>query len=206
MPKMDGYELTQAIRTEEKEGMRMPIIVLTANALKGEAERCRAVGMDDYRSKPLPLADLNALLQEWLPVTQSTQPASAPPDLLILPAQLVPEHAPANTGAPVNMSVLREMVGDDPDFVRTFVQDFRAKAIRTQGDLRAACHSREVKAVVSAAHNLKSLARTVGAFGLGDLCEALEQEGKAGDCDALNVLLPRFETEMVVVEDYLDRQ
>ena len=62
MPRMDGYELTQAIRAEEKDGRRIPIIALTANALKGEAERCHAVGMDDYHSKPSPLAELKGVL------------------------------------------------------------------------------------------------------------------------------------------------
>jgi two-component system sensor histidine kinase/response regulator len=70
MPQMDGYELATAIRAEEKGGTRIPIIALTANALKGEADRCREVGMDDYRSKPTPLADLKSVLEKWLPVTK----------------------------------------------------------------------------------------------------------------------------------------
>ena len=67
MPKMDGYELTQAIRAEEKGDKRIPIIALTANALKGEADHCRGVGMNDYRSKPSPLAELKSVLEQWLP-------------------------------------------------------------------------------------------------------------------------------------------
>ena len=55
MPEMDGYQLTQAIRAEEARGRRIPIVALTANALRHEAERCRAVGMDDYLSKPAQL-------------------------------------------------------------------------------------------------------------------------------------------------------
>ena len=87
MPKLDGYELTQAIRAEEKDGRRIPIIALTANALKGEAEHCRAVGMDDYRSKPSPLAELKAVLDQWLPVIESAVDASA---LSGLPAPAAP--------------------------------------------------------------------------------------------------------------------
>ena len=54
----------------------MPIIALTANALKGEAEHCRAVGMDDYRSKPSPLAELKSVLDKWLPVAHAGADAS----------------------------------------------------------------------------------------------------------------------------------
>jgi len=67
MPTMDGYELTAAIRTEEAQSNRsyIPIIALTANAMQGEADRCKALGMDDYLSKPVQLAVLKKLLHEW---------------------------------------------------------------------------------------------------------------------------------------------
>ncbi|MDO8706462.1 MAG: ATP-binding protein, partial [Sulfuricaulis sp.] len=71
MPEMDGYELTAAIRAAEKTGVgkrRTPIIAFTANALKGEADHCRAIGMDDYLSKPVQLVNLKAMLEKWLPV------------------------------------------------------------------------------------------------------------------------------------------
>ncbi|MDO8934262.1 MAG: response regulator, partial [Rhodocyclaceae bacterium] len=71
MPEMDGYELAAAIRDNEagqRAGKRrIPIVALTANALKGEAEHCRAIGMDDYLSKPAQLVDLGTMLEKWLP-------------------------------------------------------------------------------------------------------------------------------------------
>lgn len=69
MPEMDGYELAAAVRALESAtpgAPRKPVIAITANALKGEADHCRAIGMDDYLSKPVQLPHLKATLEKWL--------------------------------------------------------------------------------------------------------------------------------------------
>jgi signal transduction histidine kinase/response regulator RpfG family c-di-GMP phosphodiesterase len=65
MPIMNGYDAAAAIRDEEKDG-RTPIIALTAGTVKGEREKCLAVGMDDYMSKPFQRATLESMLKQWL--------------------------------------------------------------------------------------------------------------------------------------------
>lgn len=66
MPVMDGIEATQRIRTlEQQTHQHIPIIGMTANAMKGDREKCLAAGMDDYMSKPLSLPDLNRVLEQW---------------------------------------------------------------------------------------------------------------------------------------------
>ena len=61
MPTMDGLEATRSIRAEATEG-RLPIFALTANAMAGERERCLAVGMYDFLSKPIRQEELTAML------------------------------------------------------------------------------------------------------------------------------------------------
>jgi CheY-like chemotaxis protein len=73
MPGLDGFALASTIRKEEPAGTRMPIIAVTANALKGEAERCIDSGMDDFLTKPLRLNKLAPVLNKWLPNPASTQ-------------------------------------------------------------------------------------------------------------------------------------
>jgi PAS domain S-box-containing protein len=67
MPKMDGLEATAAIRKKESDdGGRIPIIAMTAHALKGDNERCREAGMDDYVSKPIKTDELFSAIKRQL--------------------------------------------------------------------------------------------------------------------------------------------
>jgi two-component system, sensor histidine kinase and response regulator len=68
MPVMDGYEATRQIRAREAGGAHIPIIALTAHAMKGADLECSAVGMDDYVSKPIDRDQLNARIERWLSV------------------------------------------------------------------------------------------------------------------------------------------
>ena len=70
MPEMDGFEATTAIRQQELEtGTHIPIIALTASAMRGDRQRCFDAGMDDYLSKPVRMEDLRAMLERWSTTT-----------------------------------------------------------------------------------------------------------------------------------------
>ncbi|MDE1461963.1 response regulator [Spartinivicinus poritis] len=76
MPVMDGYEATQKIRQEHCSGS-LPIIAMTANAMKGDRERCLAAGMNDYLSKPIKKDQLLEVLKKQLAVVFQTKPQPA---------------------------------------------------------------------------------------------------------------------------------
>jgi len=180
MPEMDGYDLAAAIRTLEGGRSRIPIIALSANALRGESERCFAAGMDDYLSKPTPLAALGAMMEKWLP-----------------------RHEPAPT-PPIDVAVLQAIVGADEQVTAEFLRDFRASAQRMSESLAVACAEHRTADATSAAHCLKSSASTVGAPRLAQVCAQIEAAGRAGETGVMAMLLPSFNAEVRAVEDYLD--
>ncbi len=193
MPEMDGYELTAAIRASESGHSHIPIVAFTANAIKGEEERCRAVGMDDYLSKPVQVVALKTILEKWLPCMDiQNHDASAP------------SARSGSSSAPLDVNVLKGLVGDDAAVIRGFLTDFHGSATGMAAALRNACMAGQADEAGAIAHKLKSSARSVGALPLGELCAEIEQAGKAADVKALAALLPKFEQEFASVKQYLE--
>ena len=202
MPEMDGYELTSAIRAGDTGKARKPIIAFTANALKGEAERCIALGMNDYLTKPVELKKLSAILNKWLP------PASNPAITQgkeLFSAEIGSVEKATHTSIPVEVNVLKAIVGDDEVMIAEFLHEFRLSAEKIAGELRIAYAAKQAENAGALAHKLKSSSRSVGALALGELCAQIEQAGKNGDFGSLALLLPKFEQELISVNNFLGR-
>jgi signal transduction histidine kinase/DNA-binding response OmpR family regulator len=94
MPQLDGFETTIAIRAGEKEtGRHMPIIAMTANAMKGDREKCLASGMDAYISKPIQVEELFDALESWAVSVESGQTTARPDRLAAIGTNATPEEA-----------------------------------------------------------------------------------------------------------------
>jgi PAS domain S-box-containing protein len=170
MPHMDGFELTEAIRQAEAKGKRLPIVAITANAMQGEAERCRARGMDDYLSKPLRMVELAPMLQKWLPL--ATQHLQA----LLVEADTTLGQLPI-----WEATTLGQMVGDNPAIHRRLLEKFLLNAEKQVAVIVLATDAGEFSAAADVAHAFKSASRMVGALRLGELCEQIETAGHTGD-------------------------
>lgn len=189
MPHMNGYELTAAIRAEEKTGTsHTPIIALTANALKDEKEICKAAGMDDYLSKPVRLDNLKAMLEKWMPVTSPSRIAS---------------QVEVATERPVDVRVLQDLIGNDAAVINDFLQDFSARSVSIAAELNTDYAAGRLVEAGETAHQLKSSARSIGALKLGELCEQIEHTCNTGESAALAELISHFNEEMTAVVNYL---
>jgi PAS domain S-box-containing protein len=194
MPDMDGYMLAETIRGEEVEhGLaryrRMPILALTANAVRGEAMRAQAAGMDEYLTKPLQLHLLRAALAKWMPGD------GAPPVEIVASAEAV--RVVSDTSV-IDVGVLRDLIGDDEAIVTRFLTEYRVSAARLSAEMHAATDNRQIGEV---AHKLKSISRSVGAMALGDLCAELENACRTRPREALSQGLVQFDAAMQAVDE-----
>ena len=187
MPGMDGYELASTLRREEAPGRRLPIVALTANALSGEADRCRLAGMDDYLSKPVQLDQLGATLARWL------APAVSPP------WTSTPMPAEAAELPVFDETALARLIGDDPVQLDVFRRDFLVSTRATAQVLRTAAGRSDWAQAGALGHRLKSSARAMGAMAMGSSCAGLEQAGAAGDGVAVHAWLQRFEHDLAAL-------
>jgi PAS domain S-box-containing protein len=200
MPQMDGYELTAAIRAAEAGQRRIPIVAVTANAVKGEARRCHEVGMDDYMTKPVQLSALKALLMRWL------TPADVAPDRLEPNESVVaPSDGHAQSGSmAADLTVLADLVGEDADQIAEVLNLFQTTSEQLREQIRGGISSGRLKVVADAAHQLKSNARSIGASAFGDTCAAIEQMADDGNADGVRDGFALFEAELAVLSRYLE--
>jgi HPt (histidine-containing phosphotransfer) domain-containing protein len=101
------------------------------------------------------------------------------------------------------VSVLEALVGTNPQLIQEFLDEFAVNAAGLALELSDACKDLQSPVAAGIAHKLKSSSRSVGALRLGDICAAMETAGNAGDLAVLRELLPGFQTEMALVEDFL---
>jgi len=168
MPGMDGFALTRQLRVQEADngGARTPIVAVTANAMRGEEERCLAAGMDAYLAKPVAIDRLRATLERWLPIGDSARAAPS-----------------ASVGAAIDRNVLAAWLGDDRDGIEDLLRKFRDSAVESEQAINAAWRAADLASLAVAAHRLKGAAQAVGATRLGAAADGLEKAGKAGDRD-----------------------
>ena len=169
MPEMDGFEATDAIRTQEKiTGRHLPIIAMTAHAMKGDRERCLEAGMDDYIAKPVHAAELLQVLQKFEP----QEAAAAFPGL---PAETTSAH-------PVfDRETALERVNFEEELLDEVTQLFLTDLPNRIAELQSALERGDAKPLEMAAHSLKGSASYVGAARTAAQAFKLETMGRSGD-------------------------
>ncbi len=174
MPLMDGYEATGRIRQLEEESgsPRVPVIALTAHAMKGDREHCLAVGMDDYLSKPFTEKQLYSILEKWLPrKTGNTRQAD----------EEQTENSSSSLEA-VDESVLDNyrsiQQSEQPDIIKRLIEVYLKNSPEIMQAIFEASGRGDMENLWQYAHSLKSSSANLGAVNLARLCEELEMIGR----------------------------
>jgi signal transduction histidine kinase/DNA-binding response OmpR family regulator len=172
MPVMDGYEATRALRLRP-ELKDLPVIAMTANAMAGDREKVLAVGMNDHIAKPVHVDELFATLARWV---QPKSPQAAGPELETV------------TGLDASAG-LKAVRGNEKLYRRLLVM-FRQREAEFETRFRDARAHADTPAAVREAHDLKSVAGTLGMPEVQRAAQALEVacEQEAGD-EAIELLL-----------------
>jgi len=190
MPEMDGFEATAAIRQlESTAGGHVPIIGLTAHAMKGDRERCLAAGMDGYVSKPIRPEMLFEAIDAVL--KGRPQPDSAP-------------DTEARTRVLHDRELLA-MVGGDSDVVSELARLFLEDGPRRLEDIKAALAAGDHEAVRNAAHTLKGSAASICAARTADAALRLEQLAQASDLAGARGAFAALSVEVAQLEQALRR-
>jgi two-component system, sensor histidine kinase and response regulator len=192
MPELDGYEVTKRIRDLEKETHRAPayIIAVTAHALEGDRERCMTAGMNDYITKPVHIAQLEAALHRAL---RRREPG--------------PVSDTAGVIDPVTLAALKQL--REPglsDPLAELFGLFQRESVGLLERVERGATENNSTAVAQAAHTLKGSASNLGATHLAVICLAMEQRARASDWPAVQEQLPQLREELERVKRALDAE
>ncbi|GAB3776380.1 hypothetical protein FB382_000040 [Nocardioides ginsengisegetis] len=192
MPRLDGFDATRAVRAHEPPGRHVPIIAMTASALEGERERCLAVGMDDFLTKPVDAAELERVIRQWTGVSDPPQ-AQARPVEAPRARSVVPESSILD---PDRRRMLEELKKDGVSFFERTSASFMSRVGDQVVAIRDAIDSRDAHRLMSSAHQLKGSALNLGLPLVGATAARLEALGDGGRTDGATELLAELVVEI----------
>ena len=183
MPRMDGLQATVAIRKKEREtGQHIPIIAMTAHAMKGDRDRCLQAGMDGYVPKPL---DPDHLFETLEKIADEKEKAGKD-------RPRKKSRKAADSDQIIDFERAVERAGGDREFLKDLLTEFLGYAPKTVEQLREAIKRKDAAKLQQAAHSIKGAAANLEVKAIYDSALRLEQMGRDDKLDQANEDLARL--------------
>jgi CheY-like chemotaxis protein/HPt (histidine-containing phosphotransfer) domain-containing protein len=187
MPDVDGFEATVLIRSAESQVRNhdIPIIAMTAGAMKGDRDKCFESGMNDFLTKPIIVEQLTSVLQKWLPLnTQVTES--------IIQKKQEPEKEEQTVLFDYDNMLSRVM--GDKNIVRKILDVYVDDIPKRIQDLKDAVRMREDKKTLTAAHTIKGASANVSVNNVRNYAALIEEKAKSADYQSIEEMLPVLDT------------
>ncbi len=191
MPEMDGMEATRRIRSLPDIRAQLPIVAMTAHAMKGDRERFLASGLDHYISKPFHKDELLLLIKSIEPRVRQSERAAV--------AQALPSYAAAGESCPVSLNGFLQAMGGDATLFRGACDLFAELMPACLAELGAALQACQAEPAERLAHNLRASLDSVGARETSDRVTVMEANLRSRDFPAAHTLFSAIEAEIQAI-------
>jgi PAS domain S-box-containing protein len=192
MPVLDGYEATREIRAAEPSGQRIPIVALTAHAMKGADAECAAAGMDDYLTKPINRIQLQACLDRWL---GTTVPADGDATEEKSTDYVVDD--------PVDWQALLDATDQDKELAHELATLYIDSGIDSLKNIVSALQDGDYGRIGATAHSIKGASANLHAAATNIAAERLERAVKLEDVTTIQECAEELRRELDRAIDYL---
>ncbi len=183
MPEMNGWEATRAIREKEKTtGRHIPIVAMTAHAMKGDEERCIAAGMDSYLAKPIRAQELLAVLDKIGDQKGGSE-------------SKVPSSKSAVSHA-IDLTAALERLDGDRDLFEELAQVFKTDTPNIVAVMRRAISNQDAASLGHQAQALKGSSANLGAYAVSQAAHEIEKTARSADMRRADEQLKLLEKEV----------
>ena len=194
MPEMDGYAATAAIREMEKPTAKhIPIIAMTAHALKGDREKCLAAGMDDYLSKPARLSEIQQALHRVVMTRVPARSATGNPS----------STASASDMALWDRAAALDRLGGDESLLNELIDVFFSEYPALARRLSDALSRGDLASLQEPVHTLKGSLGALGVPATAGLAQQIESASQTEDATTALSLIDRFMADIETLQDVM---
>ena len=184
MPNMSGHEAARRLRQDPR-WENLPIIAMTAHAMKGDKEKCIAAGMDGYLSKPINPKELITTIETYLQKIKENAP--------MIESAVTSQHS---AKAPLNVEQALERFGNDKEFLKEMIQEFLDYIPNQLDAIRAAIEEQNYEALQAEAHSMKGAAANLAAEPVRQAAYEIEMMGREAKLDGVEKVFSQLNNQL----------